>query len=109
MNAGQWARAYRAMAAELERIDAEERAEKRQWQSQTGSPLGNRRHVAAVRRRVGSGIEGASIIGRRYLLSPGALDEELEAVATRAKTTPANENETTKQRIERRLGIVRSA
>lgn len=45
--------------------------------SQTDSPLGPRRHCAAVRRRMGAGEGGASKVGRRYLLTREALAEEL--------------------------------
>lgn len=44
---------------------------------QADSPLGPRRHVAAVRRRLVKGMAGARIDGRRFFLSPAALREEL--------------------------------
>lgn len=44
---------------------------------QCGSPLGRRRHIAAVRKRVGTGVAGAAIVGRRHLLTREALQEEL--------------------------------
>jgi hypothetical protein len=89
------------MLAELELIDAEQRAEKRDWVSQASSPLGPRRHVARVRARVAAGLDGASLVGRRALLSPKALEEELAALT---KKKPAAE--TTGARLERRLGLV---
>lgn len=50
------------------------------WIDQEYSPLGSRRHVAAVRRRVLRRKPGevldAAIIGRRYLLTVDALAEE---------------------------------
>jgi hypothetical protein len=56
---------------------------------QVGSPLGRRRHIAAVRRRVGSCRPGAAIVGRRHLLSPEALTEELEALGRKPRKRPA--------------------
>jgi hypothetical protein len=44
---------------------------------QHGSPLGPRRHRAAVKRRRKHGESGAAILGRDYLLSREALAEEL--------------------------------
>jgi len=50
------------------------------WIDQEFSPLGSRRHIAAVRRRVARRKPGAeldaAIVGRRYLLSIDALAEE---------------------------------
>lgn len=51
------------------------------WVDQTTSPLGSRRHCAAVQRRVRSGIAGASVVGRRHLLSNEALAEELSRLS----------------------------
>ena len=48
--------------------------------SQHGSPLGARRHRAAVKRRLENGQRGAAIVGRRYLLSHDALQCELSAL-----------------------------
>lgn len=45
--------------------------------SQANSPLGKRRHCAAVRERVNRGDAGGAIVGRVYYLSPSALKEEL--------------------------------
>lgn len=50
--------------------------------SQGESPLGSRRHCAAVRRRIDRGQPGASIVGRRHLLSREALAEELSTATT---------------------------
>ena len=52
---------------------------------QAGSPLGRRRHINACRRIVAAGQPGASIIGRRCLLSREALEAELAAVAKKPK------------------------
>lgn len=80
------------------------------WVDQTTSPLGPRRHCAAVQRRVRSGIAGASVVGRRYLLSTEALAEELSRLsAEREKkiggqavvsTTP---RESARSQLEQRL------
>lgn len=53
------------------------------WHDQSASPLGRRRHIAAVRRRVASGAGGAVIIDRRHLLSRDALGEELETIGAK--------------------------
>lgn len=47
------------------------------WIDQASSPLGARRHRAAVKRRTGAGLPGAAIVGRRHMLSADALAEEL--------------------------------
>lgn len=52
---------------------------------QAASPLGRRRHIAAVRRRVEAGDGSAAIVGRRYLLARAALDAELAALARRPR------------------------
>lgn len=56
------------------------------WVDQKASPLGRRRHINAVRRRVAEGAEGARVVGRRYLLTAEVVDAELGRV-TRAKST----------------------
>jgi hypothetical protein len=56
---------------------------------QAGSPLGRRRHIAAVRRIVAAGQPGAAIVGRRHLLSRERVERELAAVAKRPKKTRA--------------------
>jgi hypothetical protein len=84
-----WARAYRALAAELERIAAERRVSHRDWLDQGASPLGRKRHCAAARRRVAAGKPDAAIVGRRHLLSSAALAEELGNISKpRAKPEP---------------------
>lgn len=52
---------------------------------QDGSPLGRRRHIAAVRKHVASAAGGAAIVGRRHLLSRDLLAAELAAQSTRGK------------------------
>jgi len=49
--------------------------------SQTGSPLGPRRHAEAVKRRIATGAPGAAKVGRRYLLTQDALAEELSGLS----------------------------
>lgn len=51
---------------------------------QGASPLGRRRHCAAVRRRLARGEAGAAVVGRRHLLSADALGEELARTSHRA-------------------------
>jgi hypothetical protein len=52
---------------------------------QVASPLGRRRHIAAVRRLVATGQPGAAQVGRRYLLSRERLDAELAGNAKALK------------------------
>jgi hypothetical protein len=58
------------------------------WTDQSSSPLGPRRHRAAVTRRIQAGEPGAARVGRRHLLSTDALQAEL-ALAGERKTKPA--------------------
>jgi hypothetical protein len=92
-----------AAARRARELDAEASAELREWTDQTRSPLGRRRHCALVRRRVGAGDAGAAILGRRFLLAPNALDEELAVLTTRPK---APKIESTGDRLRARLGLV---
>ncbi len=58
--------------------------------AQHGSPLGPRNHRAAVKRRMERGEGGATIIGRRYLLTHEALASELSLpVPARKLAKPA--------------------
>lgn len=52
--------------------------------AQYGSPLGSRVHRAAVKRRIERGEGGASVVGRRYLLTHEALQAELAMPAPKA-------------------------
>ena len=90
-----------AAAARARELDAADRAERRDWTDQASSPLGRRRHVAAVRRRVAAGDDGAAMIGRRALLNDCALSEEMAATRPKAKRP-----EGTGERIRARLGLV---
>ncbi len=84
------ARALRAQADEWERIAAEERQQRSDWPDQQTSPLGRKRHCAAVRRLIAEGSPGAAKVGRRHLLSPEELAAELQRVSrTRAKSEKA--------------------
>jgi hypothetical protein len=47
------------------------------------SPLGSRRHCAAVKRRMSAGEHGACIVGNVFLLSRAALAEELATLPPR--------------------------
>lgn len=84
------ARVLRAAADEADRIEAERRAERRDWTDQTTSPLGRRRHVAAVKRLVAAGDVGAAIVGRRHLLSSEALAAVMTAQSNKPKAEPSN-------------------
>jgi hypothetical protein len=79
---------------------------------QATSPLGKRRHCAAVRARVARGDSSACIVGRTHYLTPEALREELtrckapKRKAPKAKTArPAPRDELAALREE--LGVQR--
>ena len=78
------ARVLKIAASECERIDAEENLERAAWIDQRTTSAGPRTHIAMTRRRVKAGLPGAAIVGRRFLLSPEALQEELALLSTRA-------------------------
>lgn len=59
--------------------------------SQTHSELGPRRHRAAVKRRLANGEGGAGIDGRKYLLTPEALHEELTRSGRGSDPPPSND------------------
>jgi hypothetical protein len=96
-----------AAAAKARELDAAERAELRSWIDQASSPLGPRRHRAAVRRRTAAGEPGAAQVGRRALLSVEALQEEL---ATLSKSPRASKAQSaapgTVARLRQRLALV---
>jgi hypothetical protein len=52
---------------------------------QSASPLGRRRHIAAVRRLIASGAPGGAVVGRRHLLTREALNAELAAQKPRSQ------------------------
>lgn len=58
---------------------------------QSKSPLGRRRHIAAVRRLVAAGEQGAAIVGRRYLLSRDRLSQELTSWGATDKAAPVTD------------------
>ena len=64
-------------------------AERRDWLDQSTSPLGSRRHIQAVRRRLAAGLDGAGQSGRRYLLSAEALRDELRRAGEPTEDTTA--------------------
>lgn len=82
----------RVMAAELRGADV-------RWIEQAFSPLGPRKHIAAVRRRLAEaetagrpGTElGAAVMGRRYLLTPESMAEELARAPKKCAPTVAND------------------
>lgn len=51
---------------------------------QKTSPLGTRRHCAIVRKLVAAEKPGAAILGRRYLLTPEAINVALKAASDKA-------------------------
>lgn len=75
-----------AIVRKLERVlRGELRGLDPRWVGQEFSPLGPRRHIAAVRRRIADaealgkapGEVGAAVVARRYLLTQESLAEEL--------------------------------
>ena len=96
-----------AAARRARELDAEARAERRDWCDQTMSPLGRRRHVAAVRRRVATGEAGAAMLGRRALLSLDAITEELSRASSRPGQSKLPDG--TAARIQARIALVRGA
>lgn len=104
----------KAFAQELAKELAKElRSANDEWVSQVDSPLGNRRHCAAVRRRIERGAVDASIVGttsnRRFLLTREALNEELMGIckppvkATRVEVDPEPKT-SVRERLLRKLG-----
>lgn len=77
------------LAREIARaVVAELRAGEVAMIDQSASPLGRRRHIAAVRARVSTGATGAAIVGRRYLLAREAIEAELAKVSGARKRPP---------------------
>lgn len=81
-----FSRVLRAAANECDLIADEAQSDLKDWIDQQTSPLGRRRHVAAVRKRVENGGDGAALVGRRALLSNAALAEELASISAPRKT-----------------------
>jgi len=76
---------------------------------QAASPLGRRRHIAAVRRRVAADEAGAAIVGRRYLLAREHVDAELAALAKRPRKTAATATADELGELRARYGLQRRA
>lgn len=55
---------------------------------QSASPLGPRKHCETARRRLREGKPGAALVGRRWLLSPQAVQEALAEQSRAAKRSP---------------------
>ncbi len=72
---------------------------------QGASPLGTRRHCAAVRRRLDHGEPGAAIVGRRHLLSATALAEELGRTSALRARPKQQAGESAANRLRRDLGL----
>lgn len=92
-----------ALTRKLERVvRAELRGVDPRWIEQAFSPLGPRKHIAAVRRRIAEAEaqgkqpaeNGAAIYGRRYLLTPESIAEELgRAKPIKARSVAANDTD----------------
>ncbi len=102
MNLLDLARVLRAAADEAERIASEQADHRAEWVDQHGSQLGRRRHCARVRARVAAAEGGASIQGRRFLLSQEAYAQELERPRRKGTAEPTEIG----ARLRRRLGMV---
>ena len=103
------AKALRAAADVLEAAEREAGSERLEWVDQGSSPLGRRRHCAAVRRLVATGSPGAAVIGRRYLLSPNAVDAELARASQPrhpANSSTATAGSSVRTELERELRAV---
>lgn len=104
------ARILRAAADEAEAIAREDSAERRDWIAQADSPLGPRRHISAARRRLSAGLDGVSNVGRKWLLSPEALRDEMGRLDSRvesAKQDPELEADAELSELRRELALVR--
>jgi hypothetical protein len=66
------------------------------------SPLGPRRHAEAVKRRLAAGQPGAAHVGRKYLLSPDALNEEMSRTSVSNAHAPV---EDAAAKLRRELGL----
>ena len=74
------------------------------WLDQSSSPLGNRRHAAACRRRIAAGDGTAAQIGRRFLMTREAVREELAAASAKTRPrVPAKPN--VRAELERELAL----
>lgn len=107
----QLARVLRVAADAIDDIARENELSHADWIAQDSSPLGRRRHCAAVRARVARGQAGAAIVGRRHLLSPEALREALGEVSegrSRSKKAAAQEVLDPVERMRARLRVVGS-
>ncbi len=85
------ARRIARFLAEQLRGDGEQEGLIDQWQS----PLGARRHCAAVRRRVEARprLPGADIVGRRHFLTREALADELKRASERRTGRVRDDND----------------
>jgi hypothetical protein len=97
------ARADRARAEELERAAAELEGRNEGMIDVKDTPLGVRRGAARVRARLNRGAPGAAIVGRKFFLSPEALDEELSRPS---KAREQGSNDSAAARAARRLSRV---
>ena len=80
----------RAIARE---VYGQEALARRGWLDQSESDLKPRKHIEAVRRRMADGLPGAKQDGRRYLLSPEAISEELGKKHPMKKTQADGESD----------------
>ena len=72
---------------------------------QGASPLGTRRHCAAVRRRLDHGEPGAAIVGRRHLLSAAALAQELGRTSALRPRPKQQAGDSAANKLRRDLGL----
>jgi hypothetical protein len=95
--------AHRVAAIVLERL----RRGDPDMVDQVRSPLGRRRHCAAVRRRLARGEAGAAVVGRAHMLSPEALSEELGRASSRGAPSPTPPAHSVRAELEHELRLAR--
>lgn len=95
----------RAAADEADCLAKLEAQERQDWIDQAASPLGRRRHCAAVRARIASGLPGAAILGRRFLLSETAL-QEVAATRSKVAATSSTGSTTGVEKLRNALRLV---
>jgi hypothetical protein len=76
---------------------------------QAASPLGRRRHCSAVRQRLARGQPGAAVVGRRHLLSPEAIREELGQATKQRLSPPQRVSPSVRDELARELRLIKRA
>jgi hypothetical protein len=90
------------------RVAARLRADEPGMIAQSRSPLGRRRHCAAVKRRVAQHEFGAAVVGRQHLLSPEALAQELERASIKPATCSAASSNSVRNELIAELQLLKT-